>query len=105
MNLLGFYQTFTILRTKCLLALCIGTLFLSACSLDAQLISPKDLTSVIDDNTDDDDNALPNPPASVFIPVEKVTTSNGYQLNTTISDLNENVTTSNGYTFKGVLYE
>lgn len=75
---------------------------MTGCSLEATLLPPKDLLSVVDE---DDDDTVPNPPASAFIPVEQVTTSNGYKINATVQDFNETVTTSNGYTFKGVLYE
>ncbi|UOF01000.1 hypothetical protein [Bdellovibrio reynosensis] len=102
MKLLGIIQNLKNVSQKmkgCLFIL--AALFLAGCSLEAKLIPPKDIASIVDEVED----SLPNPPASAFIPVEKVTTSNGYELNTTVSDFNETVTTSNGYTFKGVLYE
>ncbi|XGC80302.1 hypothetical protein ACES2L_13300 [Bdellovibrio bacteriovorus] len=102
MKLLGNNQNCKFNSQKMEIFIFIFAAFLiTGCSLEATLLPPKDLLSVVDDEED----IIPNPPASAFIPVEKVTTSNGYELNATVQDFNETVTTSNGYTFKGVLYE
>lgn len=82
-------------NTKIFLLLAVSSI-LSACSLDATLLSQEELGAILENlNRKEPD----------FVPGEVVTTAEGYRMTAVFGEIVEEKDASNGWKVKGVFYE
>lgn len=77
-------------------------IFLSGCSLDANLITAR---SVIGNNPDSNPNLKMQRTNPDFVAGEVVTTGNGVVIQGSFGEISEKKTLSNGVVFEGAFYE